>query len=152
MTGHRKGGREGGYFFFFSFLWLRFFGVMDMSPRGSGRSRRRQSQRSSDLVRNAAALYLFFFCLSLLRPSVAQCVYHCSTALKRFDRARGVIYRSVSLVVCGRGWGLNVGSFLSCDSRIPPSEMETDRVDGGTNGAASEERFSPVPQHAVHVR
>lgn len=47
--------------FFFSFLWLRFSRVMDSSSRGSRRSRQRQSQRSSDSVRNAAVLYLFFF-------------------------------------------------------------------------------------------
>lgn len=47
--------------FFFSFLWLRFSAVMGSSPRGSRRSRQRQSQHSSDLVRNAAVLYCFSF-------------------------------------------------------------------------------------------
>lgn len=56
--------QEGGMFFFsffFSFLWLRFSIVMGSSSRGSRRSRQRQSQRSSDLVRNAAVLYCFSF-------------------------------------------------------------------------------------------
>lgn len=46
---------------FFSFFWLRFSLVMHSASRGSRRSGSRQSQHSSDLVRNAAVLYLFFF-------------------------------------------------------------------------------------------
>lgn len=62
LSGRGDWAQEGGcVFFFFSFLWLRFSRVMDSSSRGSRRSRQRQSQYSSDLVRNAAVLYLFFF-------------------------------------------------------------------------------------------
>lgn len=59
------GGVGGGMFFFFFFLpSFPFFGcvstpVMDSSSRGSRRSG--QSRGSSDLVRNAAVLYLCVF-------------------------------------------------------------------------------------------
>lgn len=45
---------------FLPFLWQCFSTVIGSSWRGSGRSRQRQSQHSSDLVRNAAVLYCFF--------------------------------------------------------------------------------------------
>lgn len=83
---------EGGVFFslllfFLSFFWLRFCNVTDSSAKGSGRSQQRQSQRSSDLVRNAAVLYLFFFfpppLLSVLTVSgrSAVPVYVCTLLL-----------------------------------------------------------------------
>jgi len=80
--GAQGGGGWGGSFsFFFFFLFLSFSRVTDISSRGSGRSELRQSQRSSDLVRNAAVLYLFLFfppafCQSQLRLAAALVCLH----------------------------------------------------------------------------
>lgn len=122
--------------FFFSFLWLRFSSVMGSPSRGSRRSRQRQSQRSSDLVRNAAVLYSFFFfppafCQSWLCLAAAQCTYVYTKPLRTsllrgmFEGTwRGVICLFVCLCRTGGVGGYMcerelVCAFLSSDSRIP---------------------------------